>query len=637
MAQERLWESLAAQGEAQRLAGQRWPAIAALGEATKIKPSDELRKRAIEAITTPGARLGYSVTFGRASGAYGFGPADASGLPLLLPAHHIEVGKPDDSEKNGFTADGVSFSDDSVLMAIGGWYMLYTDDPNQSTPKKRVATQSIHSRIVVLRVADGQEVDRIETGTVQSFSRPTSGDFAFRPGSTTLAFRGGHDGRNGLRLRDAARRREVGFIPGAAMSADPPGFLFSPDGSKLVARKGDRLCVLDGESLREEQSIPAAELNAFLSADEILVTEGRRLKGWNVRTGGETLAFAIPDGKNLVGKVALGSAIILVDTTPARTTSLWNIRTGKEINRLDAIATNPPRTWLTVRGSMLAFAARAATDEIVLYDLARRMSRGRIAGVVEADRYFQDEAQMRVSARWPHAGRPCPTPSSRRHGQPKSQRVRVRSPSGTSRLGRRSQVWRTARCHTGAPTASTWSRSIPVLAPSRWSGSGRWLTRPPRTRSTGPFKQSLRPPTGVESPLMIASGISSPARDRTGCNHARSLCRLMSRPSHAQARFMPSGCGRLTWTTSSSSPPRFGNSNQSAGSWVCRHSSGRPGFRMPAMVGSHPSAPTADSFPFSGSAGQESTSTRAAHGSRSNFGNWRRQNNCVSSGENRDL
>ena len=133
-----------------------------------------------------------------------------------------------------------------------------------------------------------------------------------------------------------------------------------------MVRKADRLCVLDGESLREEQSMPAAELNAFLSNDEILVAEGRRLKGWNVRTGRETIAFAIPDGKNLEGRVAFGSVVALVDSTRLEPSALWDIRTGKEIDRLDAAAANPSGQWLTARGSMLAFVRSRSRPEIAV-------------------------------------------------------------------------------------------------------------------------------------------------------------------------------------------------------------------------------------------------------------------------------
>ena len=114
MAQDRLWESLAEQGRSQRLAGQRWAAIAALGEAAKIKPSDELRQEAIEAVTTMGFRQRYFIPFGRASG-----PPTASG-PTSHPARRFtcpptisRLASPTTATKTRFTADSVSFSDDS--------------------------------------------------------------------------------------------------------------------------------------------------------------------------------------------------------------------------------------------------------------------------------------------------------------------------------------------------------------------------------------------------------------------------------------------------------------------------------------------------------------------------------------------
>jgi hypothetical protein len=124
--QQRLRESLIAQGRAERLTGARWAAIQALGEAAKIKPSEDLRQAAIQAIVTPGVRLKHEIPFGQ--------------------AHDMR-----------FSADG-------ALLAVDGSHHGDRRD------------HSGHSQMVVYQVADGREVDRIE------LSGPY-GRFLFRPGS----------------------------------------------------------------------------------------------------------------------------------------------------------------------------------------------------------------------------------------------------------------------------------------------------------------------------------------------------------------------------------------------------------------------------------------------------------------------
>ena len=230
---------------AQRLAGQPWAALTALGEAAKIKPSNELRQEAIGAIAAQGVRLRYVIPFGRGGdGAYGFGSDAASGSSsVVMPQHDIEVGKPDDVEEYGFTADSVYFSDDGALMAVGGWYLVQREDPTKSNPSERLY-QTVHNRIVILRTADGQKADRLESAVASDKFKPRSTrDFAFRPRSATLAFLGQQGGHDELRLRDPAQHQDRGLIGGVAVDSRAPSFLFSPDGTKLVVKKADRLCV----------------------------------------------------------------------------------------------------------------------------------------------------------------------------------------------------------------------------------------------------------------------------------------------------------------------------------------------------------------------------------------------------------
>jgi len=324
-ARERLWESLTAQGRAERLAGSRWAAIQALGDAAKMKSSEDLRQETIQAIAAPGVRLEREIPFGQA---YVF-----------------------------------RFSSDGTLLAVAGTHHGDSRD------------RSDRSQIIVYRVNDGHEADRIELGTSDLFSA----DLAFRPGSTMLAF---SDGRQGLRLRNTAQNKDVGSIPRVGPLIAGDSFLFfSPDGARLVIR-ADRLRVMNAETLHEEQSRPAAEMLSFLSNDELLFQEGRQLKGWDVRTGHETFSFTIPDGRYLPYRETIGAVASLAQETPTPTITLWDVRSGKELARIEDVVAARYPLRLTAPGHLLAFDVRSRPGEILLYDLVRRAPRGRLDGVV---------------------------------------------------------------------------------------------------------------------------------------------------------------------------------------------------------------------------------------------------------------
>ena len=315
--QQRLRESLIAQGRAERLAGARWAAIRALGEAAKIEPSEDLRQAAIQAIVTPGVRLEHEIPFG--------------------------------------SAYDMRFSSDGALLAVDGYHQ----------GDRRAQT-------VVHQVADGREVDRIEVSG--PYRR-----FVFRPGSTILAYYDDRDGRQGLRLRDVSEGKDIGFLPGGTDG------LFSPDGARLALRQADRLRIVNAESLREEQSRPAAAMLSFLSNDELLIDEGGRLKGWDVRNGRETFAFTIPEGRVRLGADTNGSIVTLADANPARTVTLWDVRDGQELARIEDVVATPHGLRLTAPGPLLAFDVRSRPGEILIYDLVRRAPRGRLDGVVSGN------------------------------------------------------------------------------------------------------------------------------------------------------------------------------------------------------------------------------------------------------------
>jgi WD40 repeat protein len=351
VAMQRLRESLIAQGRAERLAGSRWAAIQAIDDAAKIKPTEDLRQSAIQAIVTPGVRLEREIPFGQ-----------------------IKVAR---------------FSSDAALLAVDGSH--HGDRRDQVGAYQRV----------VYRTADGREVDRIELGEPFPTSYANTeearrdyeehskdrekksghsavGLFAFRPGSTTLVYEDHRDGHRGLRLRDVAQGKDLRFFP------DATGGVFSPEGTSLVYTQAGRLRVVNADSLNEEQSRAAAEVVSFVSNHELLIEEGRQLKGWNVRDGRETFAFTIPEGRHRQrGVNSNGSVVALSDARGAdHIVTLWDARSGQEKARLDGAV--PWYFGLPATGSRFVFDNRKRPGEILVYDLVRLSPRGRLDGVVSA-------------------------------------------------------------------------------------------------------------------------------------------------------------------------------------------------------------------------------------------------------------
>jgi serine/threonine protein kinase/WD40 repeat protein len=346
-AQSRLRESLIAQGRAERLAGARWSAIQALGDAAKIEPTEDLRQAAIQAIVTQGARLEREIPFGQAR--------------------------------------VMRFSSDGTLLAVDG--------SHEVDPRDQVG----HHQRVIYQVADGREVDRIELGDPfqTAFTDPDQiqknlqqrmrrdgtsavGRFDFRPGSTILVYEDHRDGRRGLRVRDVVAGKELGFVPGASDG------LFSPDGARLVLRQAERLRVVNAESLREERSRAATGVFSFLSNDELMIEEGGQLKGWDIREGRETFVFTIPQGKYRLNTDPNGLFVTLADVNSSPTASLWDARTGQEIARIDDVVATPHGLRVVAPGPQLAFDVRSRPGEIVLYDLMRRAPRGRLDGAISS-------------------------------------------------------------------------------------------------------------------------------------------------------------------------------------------------------------------------------------------------------------
>lgn len=325
-AQERLWQTLAARARAERLAGARWEALAAVREAARMKPSDSLRSEAIQAISSPGVHLRHKIPFGQAY--------------------------------------AVRFSSDGTLLAVAGHHV------------GDAADRGDRQAIIVYRLDDGSRVDRIELGTWPQ-------ELAFRPGSSTLAFGDVQDGRPGLRLREVARGRDVGFLTGIGPAPGRGQFFWSPDGSRLAVLGEKKVHVFNGDGLKEDRSRSATSLAAFLSNDEILIVDGNQFKGWDLRKGAETFSNAVPAGAYF-SQVAFGPVVVFIQPRTQPQVLVWDCRTGQEVVRLDQAIPELYSVRQSHSPPILAFGIRGRPGEVGFYDLERRADVGLLANVLAA-------------------------------------------------------------------------------------------------------------------------------------------------------------------------------------------------------------------------------------------------------------
>jgi WD40 repeat protein len=342
---EQLWKLLTEQGRTERLAGSRWGAIEAFGKAARIRPSEELRQEAIQALSSPGVRQRHAMPFG--------------GIATVI-----------------------RLSSDGGLVAAAGI--------RSHTPKDRAA---VHYQIVVYRMSDGRPIDQIEGG------KDLSRFLDFQPGSSTLIFGDEREGQAGLWLRDVVRGKDVGFVPSAGT---PISCRFSPDGARIALMLADRIRVIRADNLREEWSRPSAFAIKFTASDELLTLEGRQLRGWDVSKDVQTFAFDIPRGKSPLpydlDTDTSRSVLPLVDSSSKeQPVTIWDVRTGKELARINEAARGVSPLRQTAPGSLLAFDVRTRPGEILLYDLVRQAPLGRLDGVISAGANRNPEERSSLS------------------------------------------------------------------------------------------------------------------------------------------------------------------------------------------------------------------------------------------------
>jgi WD40 repeat protein len=235
LAEERLWQSLLEQARAQRLAGDRWRSLDALGRAAQVRVTPELRQEAIDTLAAPGVRL-----------------------VCKLGPRHLAISGPEPF---------LVFSPDGRMLA--------------TSDSVRIGEETANSDgITVWDIPSGKLIGQVHCAYY-------GGDFAFSPTAPLLALT--QRGEDTVRLWEPASDRVV-----ARLKGEPP-VCFSPDGKLLAARHGQTGTEVRVWDVARREELPFVANDtplAFLSADDLVVRDVWRLRRWNVRTGKE--GFATP-------------------------------------------------------------------------------------------------------------------------------------------------------------------------------------------------------------------------------------------------------------------------------------------------------------------------------------------------------
>jgi WD40 repeat protein len=229
---ERLYQSLVAQARAERRAGKRQRSLEVLEEAARMKPGDaELRQEAIQTLGGGGLRL--------------LGEFPSGGIWTLSAVH----------------PDGTMLA---VCKLVEGKHVL--------------------------------EVRQLPTGRLLSSRELPPGlppheayvePLGFRPGTTQLPLCKYRPEPVTL-LWDPVAGRDRGTFAGRPVAFSPDGALLATAMTKGAVRVWD---VSTGAVLKAPSR---GQPERFLSAHELLLRDGKRFRGWDVRAGKET--FATPEG-----------------------------------------------------------------------------------------------------------------------------------------------------------------------------------------------------------------------------------------------------------------------------------------------------------------------------------------------------
>jgi WD40 repeat protein len=320
LAEQRLWQSLVEQARAQRLAGDRWQSLEALAAAARMRVTPELRQEAIGTLTSPGVRL----------------------ICRLGPRQ----------------------------LSIGGEgpYLVFSPDGSMLA-----TSDSLHT-VKDPEWADGITVWAVPSGKLlgQVPCAYYGRQYAFSPAAPHLAL--SQYDADMIRLWDPATDSVVARLRGK------PPLCFSPDGKLLAVVDAQRTRVWD---VARREQLPFAAGGAplaFLSADDLVVRDGGRLRRWDVRTGKE--GFGTPaDAVAQVWSPDVRLVGVRPGTSPRKgPVTLWDLTAGKERATLPDPGELPYSSSLplTPDAGLAALHDTAEPYSARLLDVATGQSRGRL-------------------------------------------------------------------------------------------------------------------------------------------------------------------------------------------------------------------------------------------------------------------
>jgi WD40 repeat protein/tRNA A-37 threonylcarbamoyl transferase component Bud32 len=286
--QAQLLKTLVEQARTERLAGNRSRSLELLAEAVHMKPGADLRRDAIESITSFGVQQIARIRAMRTS---------------LDPGRHV------------FEA----FSADGEYLAHAG---------NYGKPIADATGKPLHepwtTEIKVWRVATGDLVTQLHSALHDESSMMARGPgpLAFSPVGPILAVAG----LNQVHVRDVRKNEELFSVPGDKVLG------FSPNGNLLLVASKDGATLW---SIPDRKQLPchAATLTAdFASNERLVLWDGKCLRVWNVTAGREEYLLPehwAPVRTDNIGRPAIhGDRLIVQQAQPNQGSlrlALWSI------------------------------------------------------------------------------------------------------------------------------------------------------------------------------------------------------------------------------------------------------------------------------------------------------------------------
>ncbi len=325
---ERLWRSMVEQARSERLAGNRARSMELLREAARMKKSEELRREAIQTITTPGLRLRFQV-------------------PSLDLKH-------------------VSVSADSTLLGVACSRPVW--DGRRSSNKPEIEVWNIESGKMIssndYRIEDAifafSPVDPLLTALRAEYDTGTERTEEGRISTKYLGMK-----TQSMILWNAITEERVAEIKceGESCGKGDGPIVFSPDGRRIVRGSYDREgWLVDMHEQTGKKVCIDGDLVMFRSNDELLSNCGGRLRLWNIATGQRN--FVTPDGYSFVS-LSRDARIALLRSKDSL--CLFDLQTKEQTTVATAVS-DQTDALLSGDGRIVALINRTQPNVIHLYE-----------------------------------------------------------------------------------------------------------------------------------------------------------------------------------------------------------------------------------------------------------------------------